>query len=143
MGSPPWLIVYGPCKLMLASNWFLWIFMFSIPYFILRRKLPPAFQVLTYRSLLHMNYINQSWTLQERILVKKRWELVTGYFLIQISNIKLCLVAAYFRYSDGGTSFRNKETITIVDVKLSRTELRKKVTKPTWNKQQSIDLLYD
>lgn len=36
----------------------------------------------------------------------------------------------HFRYSDGGTSFRNKETMTIVDVKLSRTELRKNVTNP-------------
>ncbi|KAJ0941287.1 hypothetical protein HanRHA438_Chr02g0092811 [Helianthus annuus] len=35
-----------------------------------------------------------------------------------------------FLYSDGGTSFLNKETMTIVDVRLSRTELRAKVTKP-------------
>lgn len=38
---------------------------------------------------------------------------------------------AYFLYSEEGTSFRNKETIIIVEVKLSRIELRKKVTKPT------------
>jgi len=36
----------------------------------------------------------------------------------------------YFRYSDGGTNFRNRETITMVDVRLSRTELRKNVTNP-------------
>ena len=39
----------------------------------------------------------------------------------------------YFRYSDGGISFRNRETMTIVDVRLSRIELRKNVTKPICN----------
>lgn len=39
----------------------------------------------------------------------------------------------YLRYSEGGTNFRNKDTITIVDVKLSSMELRKNVTNPTWN----------
>lgn len=39
----------------------------------------------------------------------------------------------YLRYSDGGTSFLSKETMTIVEVKLSSTELRKKVIKPTCN----------
>lgn len=42
----------------------------------------------------------------------------------------------YLLYSDGGTSFRKRETITIVEVKLSRTELRKNVTKPTWKINQ-------
>lgn len=37
----------------------------------------------------------------------------------------------YFLYSEGGASFLSKETITIVEVRLSRIELRKKVTKPT------------
>ena len=32
------------------------------------------------------------------------------------------ILDAYFLYSDGGTSFCNKETITIVDVRLSRIE---------------------
>lgn len=43
----------------------------------------------------------------------------------------------YLRYSDGGTSFLNKETMTIVDVRLSRIALRKKVTKPICNDNQS------
>lgn len=40
------------------------------------------------------------------------------------------LKKAYFLYSDGGTSLRSKDTITIVEVRLSRIELRKKVTIP-------------
>lgn len=39
------------------------------------------------------------------------------------------------RYSEGGTSFLTKETMTMVAVRLSRIELRKKLTKPTCNFQ--------
>jgi len=45
---------------------------------------------------------------------------------LEVNNI----TDTYFRYSDGGTNFRNRETITMVDVRLSRTELRKNVTIP-------------
>jgi hypothetical protein len=45
---------------------------------------------------------------------------------------------SYFLYSDGGTSFRSNETITIVEVKLSRIELKKKVTNPIWKTEKSL-----
>lgn len=44
----------------------------------------------------------------------------------------------YFLYSDGGASFRSKETIIIVVVRLSSIELRMKVTNPTWKLRQNL-----
>lgn len=53
-------------------------------------------------------------------------------------GIHCSILDTYLRYSDGGTSFLNKETMTIVEVRLSRIELRKKVTKPTCINHQTL-----
>lgn len=65
----------------------------------------------------------------DSLKIKDSHKLKFMLFLLNMRKYQITM-DTYFRYSDGGTSFLNKETMTIVEVRLSRTELRKKVTKP-------------